>query len=389
MNNTYHSTAMFCGTAIDSRCLTLAFEFYMLTKTQWEELAAEMILWLQKLLPRDQFISRETNPRTIEKELNKLRSTEVWYMYSLEAFASSPRVYNIKSLSQHKRNYLRGVYEDVTDPLRDRVKDHLQFWDELFPNGREENAQVVSKILQIFNTEGKIPIKNFYLPDVQAFFVAKPYKEDNLHYYGDFFLDFSAFCLGDNLQSMADDFADFAQRISETYVNLNARIMLQPKARNDNGHSPYWDYFGRDGCVDDSHLDTNCTEKEWYRTYYLPGVEWMNIVSPLAASHLSMLNSQDSGANGVVVKPLSGGGVLIGADICIGAYCVSDARRLKKLLYPALYPGRNHVPLSWLFAKDEIGESMERLPRDDWAIVPVFDDEIKIASTYLVYEHLG
>jgi hypothetical protein len=57
---------------------------------------------------------------------------------------------------------------------------------------------------------------------------------------------------------------------------------------------------------------------------------------------------------------------------------------VKRFLYPALYPGRCAIPLS-VFRNKIQKESMSNFPRSNWAVVPMFENEIEIVSTYLVF----
>lgn len=184
---------------------------------------------------------------------------------------------------------------------------------------------------------------------------------------------------------MAIHFGEYAKQIAEEYVNMNARVRLQPIGNT------HMRYFGGDGKTDGSHTASNCMEQEWYSTYYLPEVEWLNIISPLARTHLPELDQNTPTSEAVLIEELQGGGLLVKSQKAVAQYGINDALELKRLLYSALYPGSSYKSLRDLFQERDLYKQQPTnfwftsYPRSDWAIVPMFEEEIKIVSTYLVF----
>lgn len=75
---------------------------------------------------------------------------------------------------------------------------------------------------------------------------------------------------------------------------------------------------------------------------------------------------------------------LVKSNKSVEKFDVDDSLNLKRLLYPALFPGGCSFSLRRLFEKDVVNAFMASFPRSDWANVPVFDEEISIVGTDLV-----
>lgn len=391
MEDKYTSSAQYCGQAIDCRCLTLGFEFYLLPYKQMIELARETVLWLSDLLKSD-FVSKHTvsNRRvSVDKALSLLiEKTQQGYGWSYihEAFAISPRVYNSKTMTDYMRDMLRGKYLDPNLELAVSV-DYPAFWDSLGFKKGEDPDVLQAKALQIFREPARKHVTQYVLPDVNALLSVNTYENKRPAFWGGFELSINACCLNNVLDNMADVFSLFAKKLSEKYTNLNLCVMLQPIELSW-GKSPYMRYFGRNGMTDGSHLDMDMVAREWYPSYYLSGVEWFNILSPLCRAHIPEVTATKELPKGVVGEELCGGGLLLRSAKTISDYDVADALQLKKLVYPALYPGRSHIPLRGLFSNDPYRFFAVNYPRSNWAIIPVLDSEVYIVGTDLVFSYV-
>ena len=147
-------------------------------------------------------------------------------------------------------------------------------------------------------------------------------------------------------------------------------------------------YFGHGTEHDGSHEDVGFLPKEWYPTYYLPGVEWFNILSPLVQRHIPEVNTGSVAKQDAHIEKLSGGGLLITSPQSIDAYDIPDARKLKRIVYSALNPGGAYYSIRRKLLVDDDEWMFEGLPRHDWAIVPVFEEEVSIVGTDLVIRSL-
>ena len=341
------STAEYYGELIDCRALTFSFEFYQFTEKMAIDLSMELVLWMEELL-KEGFIRKRSSKKrnvSVEKALQNMKEDiqegKGW-SYVLEAYVSSSSVYNQKTMTCFERK------KDLELPAVSGIDlgvslDYPQYWKDLFPNGREDDEMIRQKIIRLFREEDRI-FKNYYCPcDIQSLISIHSYHNNRNLFYGSYHIDFSAFCLKELLQEMSRDFFGFAKQLAEKYINLNARVRLQPVGET------YRHYFQGYDMLDKSHLEANCGISEWYPTYYLKEVEWMNIVSPLTQAHLENHIGNINVPDSVVVEKLQGGGLLVGSRRDIDEYDISDALELKRLLYPALYPGLGYETLCDLF----------------------------------------
>ena len=387
MNNTFNSTAMHLDHSIDARCLALSVEFYQLKKEEIIELSCSTLQWVTALMD-DAFVVRY-QAEHIKGTASRIKDS--WTQatiegrgcsWSAEAFAACERIYNITSMARHMTSVLRGYH-----PISLEVSaDFSEYWNDLLPLGNDR-ISIIPGILKLFHQTGKKHIAAYLLPDVQMLFTGKPYARDIQQYYGSFKIYCNRFCLGSHLDSFAKSFCDFATALSEEYINMNARVQLQPL--HPGWRSPYMHYFGNYGMVDDSHLDMGYLASEWYPTYYVHGVEWFNILSPLAQTHLPNNSEFLNNAENTYFQKMPHGGSIIASTKMIEAYDVNDAVALKKQIYSALYPGRSSISLKTLFQDDPMKFRFATLPRCDWAIVPLLDNEVTVIGNDLVFSHRG
>ena len=383
------STAEYYGELIDCRALTFSFEFYQFTEKMAIDLSTELLFWMEELLKEGFIIKRaslKNRNTTVEKALIELKEciqSHVGWDYILSAYVVSPIVYNKKTMTcfERKKNLelpaVSGIDLGVSPG-------YPQYWKELFPNGREDDEMIRQKIIRLFREEGRRYKNEYCYCDIQSLISIHSYRNNRNLFYGSYHIDFSALCLKEQLPEMSMEFLRFAKQIAEKYVNLNARVRLQPVGET------HRRYFKGYDMLDKSHLKAECSISEWYCSYYLKEVEWMNIVSPLTQTHLQNHISNMNVPDSVLVKEMNGGGLLVGARKSIKEYDISDALALKRLLYPALYPGLSSYTLRDLFRERDRYKGCKenwglgKYPRSDWAIVPVFEEEIKIVATYLV-----
>ena len=309
--------------------------------------------------------------------MDALTAQKGW-SYGFEGMAISPVVHSIKTYNSYFQNIRRGIYR--SEHIQPGVSvDYREFWDGLFAE-IPDNTAIKQNILRIFRETGKSLVSIYDLPDVQASLGFIPYQRMPNSYYGSFSIHISAFCLTGALADVADTLVSCAKQLSEKYVKLNARVMLQPNI----GPlcNPYMYLFTSLQQTDGSHAENNCAKNEWYSTYYIPGVEWFNIISPLAQKHLSKSLSVPPS---IVSERLSSGGLAIRSAKEIIDYDIPDALKMKQLVYPALYPGLRSISFRTLF-QDEIPKStMSVFPRSDWAIIPVLDNEIDVVYRNVVF----
>jgi len=389
MSNVLQSTLLSYGEVIDCRQLAVRYDFYMLTQEAVSCMCKDIIAWISELLG-DQFITRwDLDGRVVSAK--KLQSIPERFMsdykslsFGCEGYVKSPLAHNLKTLRElrfEKKSAIRTSAAHTGLSV-----DYREYWNSLFPDGRPGDKEIVAAIHRLFSEDRHIR-SLCSIPDLFCHASAHRYSKHPGQYRGSFMLGLNHFCLDGQCDAYADRFLEFACRMAERYKNLNAYVMLEPSGVGIFGmlQMPYKRYFGGKYGYDDSHLDADCAPVEWYDTYNLQGVEWANIISPLAQTHFE---SPIAEAPEVVVKSLPGETVLVRHAKPMSQYNVAAAKQVKQVLQPALYCGGSYIPLKELFCGQVSDFHMLRFPRCDWAIVPMLDGEIRISGNALVFSGL-
>jgi len=388
MEQLFSSTVGHWPEPIDCRQLSLKFDFYFFTMDQVLSMSKDIMEWQEERLSNQFLIRRFVEKKASSKEkafsiFSDHLQSKNYVDYTTNAMVISPLVYNATTL----QNYQRKVQQNlsyISSPSCHHSNDYPDYWNSLFGDKKCDNETIRRNILRIFREENRIMNGGYIYYDAQGWLHVQQYANHPHYFYGSFLFDFSVFCLGSHVDEMAERFAQFAEYLSNTYVKLNARVMLQPP--NYVGwRDPYMSLFGGGKYVDDSHEDANCKNYEWYSTYYLRGVEWFNVISPLAGQYLTHIKHNfDTLLLRVVAK--KDGRLILRSKKRISLYNIPDALAMKRLLLPALYPGMRSWTFRTLFNSFDGSYSFGAFPRCDWAIIPVFESEISIVgNNYLVF----
>lgn len=384
----FSSTAEHWGEPIDCRRLSLTAYFYSLTAEDALAMASDAIMWLSGKMSGRFWVRRCVGKRSVRLDQIMTRFQEEiqgrnFITYTEEAMAISPIVNNLKTY----QDYLRKSYIYGTPTLRSDISiDYPAIWEDLFSKEKLDFDLIRHNILRIFRLEGRKHLGGYYMPDASMSMNILPYRNHPSCYYGEFRIHFTSFGLNSQLDDLAEHFAEYSEHLSQTYRNLNIQIALQPASVYE---SCYMQIFGAHKDIDGSHNDYNCQETEWYQTYYLPGVEWYNSISPLTQHHFCRLSADIESSQHYTVKELLGGSLVVKSRRPISQFDVFDALEMKKCLYPTLLPGMTSIPLRMLFHDNIAKESMSSFPRCTWAIVPVFEEEINLLPNHLVFTSIA
>ena len=386
----FASVALHTSKLVDCRRLILSCDFSLLTEEEIICLSNELMSWAYQLVG-DAFVfdwlcnGRNVSTRNLPKKLPIAISREAGLGLGFDSYVNSPVVRNVSTLRQFQKSIQYGM---VRNSLTVNANwsattsyDYPEYFSILFPSGRPQNEVLIDRVYSIFCEPNKTCLNYPFRPDFTGHFSATPHRNFSDAFYGRAKLSLSAFALGDMINSYAEEFARFAIELSDKYKKINLHVALQPDFMYKNA---YMRYFGNHLIHDGSHEEVGCLEKEWYSTYYLCGVEWMNILSPLAKQHIKPID-QDYRRNNIVVSNLTGGGLLVKSESPILNYTFQDAHAMKSVIVPALYPGGTSVSLKGLFPGPNDWRVHDWCPRNNWAIVPIEKKEIDVVATYLVY----
>lgn len=387
----YNTVFTFAPAAFDCRGLRLAFEFYQLTRDEvclltqdvlrfWDEITAEQFVGSWSIDGKD--VSNKAMKQYVMDVIPYKAPGVLFYRGCVRSSIIPNKTAAIVAV--RKRNY------DPDIPLKLGVStDYMDYCKSRLGKEKPDKDRFLEFVRNTFRLEDKRIFSYWPGDDLRMTFHALPYKSDPSGLYGAFRMEICGACLGEKLNPMAELWRDYLQKLSEKYGKINGRVMFQP-ARGISSASPYMRYFGCNLMHDFSHEEMGLKETEWYPTYYLCGVEWANVISPLAATHVPQLKAEDNLQPDIQIKSLNSGGILVASKRPINEFDVSHLRTMKELVYPALYPGRSAITFSSLFFEDMQGHchfNYMNFPREDWANVPMLDHEIDVVSTCLVYSH--
>lgn len=376
-------TASYWGQAIDCRHLQMNFEFYELSRAATLSLTEELANWVREFLS-DTFISIwKHNGRTIRSGnlVSKVRSTlenSTMASWSIDAHAHSNVVFNVESL----RRYSLRIHQSTISQIGTSI-DFFPYWSMLFPDGRCENDELCRRILQLFSMKNKHSTSLHTFPDMQVYMCMAPHSHNKEVYYGTASVSVSSFCINAQLREVAQLFFDKLYSVSIRYKHINGRVMLQPPTLPI-GSSPYMSYFGQNCGGDGSYNYSGQKANEWYRTYYICGIEWANIISPRAKVHIGGITRDSKEFDHIECQEIENGSIMLGSKKPIDTFDVDDAALLKKLVHRGLYPGCTQFPLRDLFPTGAVRNSFTAYPRRDWAVVPVLENEVSIIGSTLV-----
>ena len=374
---------------IDCRRLQLSVKYHLLNAAQVSQMCNETMRFLYDAFSSNAIFDWMYGSKKVnsQKALDLLcepfaPNTEIRVGFS--GYMPSDVIYNLTTLRKHERTITRvePLYAYGWDAGFLESIDFPEYFDSCFAQGNLDNEEILDKIFNIFCQTNRRYTSFHVFADLGGSFCANPYKTRPGYYFGTASFWISAFCAEKAVDSLAEWFSLFAQRLSEKYININAHIRLQPQRTYEN---PYMRYFGDNVVIDGTHSENGCSPREWYPYYYLCGVEWLNILSPLTRGLLLSDPAEDQTRTQYIWRNLKGGGLLIKSAWPISSYDRVAALEIKNIILDTLYPGKTAIPMKGLFPKSGGRRIYSWCPRSDWEVVPIERDEIGIIGTDLVY----
>lgn len=368
------STAMHIGEIIDCRYLTLAIEFHDLEKSHAQSLVLDVLDWINGQID-DNFVSSwKIDNRSVgtkgfsNKAKEKLQGDSTCFL-GVEAYWKNERIETKQQLRQW-RHFVQYETYMLGWPSPGWSVDFADYWNNnILPHAKDKVA-LKQAIKQLFQEKGRHMIGVCYTPDVECAIFLNPQKGACHLRQGKILIHVSAFALAEFLSETAERWKERLINLAQKHSDLDGRVMLQPRALAYS--SPYMAYFDGGRKLPQG---------------YLLGVEWANVLSPKAQELLSWEGQDRPPEDAIECTPLPGGGLLFASRRNILEYDVDDALLLKSWIKEALYPGPGlgySLPLIMRPANPQ--GTIVRMPRKDWAIVPILEEEIEFWGSQLRFD---
>lgn len=382
----YISMASLYNEVIDCRMIQLELEFYKLTRSQLKNLAEYCYLEIKKLVDDIFYIHWEWEDKHIASEslYKKICTSDGCPDFGFEGYVLGDTVYNEKTFRKHEQK----LFFD-TNASREGMcvsADYIEVFKRYFSDV-ETPEQYKSALSSIFNESGRKKTALWRCCDISGLFYTCPYTNYPNSYRGEYDLKVALPCLGDNAVSFSEKLVEILVGIASCFSNVSGRITLSPLQRPGrcSGHMKY---FGAQIIPKDtSHRKEGYFDIEWNPYYYVCGAEWFNIISPLQLTHIPNIVKDTAALSDVFVQATSNGNVIVRSNKDILKTDIADFKKVKSVLYNALYPGYSKIRLSDLLNFKSF-YSMTK-PRIEWEYIPIFTDEIEVDDMYVIFKHIN
>ena len=144
-----------------------------------------------------------------------------------------------------------------------------------------------------------------------------------------------------------------------------------------------WDYWQESLLGENFERPIGTSSWRSLRHDYLCGYDWANVISPAVHTKLLCSPFPDSDNSIVQMRKLDSGAVFLRLNQSVERTDVVELAYLKRLLYPALYPGGSIFAVNQIKANNTAGF----LPRCRWELCPIDEDEIETSNGAVVFRH--
>lgn len=368
---------------IDSRCLQFELSYYMLGKEQIDNLMISFYTWCQSFMNNQCVAEWFWGRRKITSSSIPFRiSQNTAYTFGMDANVVSNVVYDRKTYKENKQKLLADA--STTRKELDCSKDYYTFFESQFFDIPESPSAWKETLLRFFNEKGRFCLSSVTSTDIHAFASACPYHSKPYLFYGSIRFYVFLYCVSGNISNVVTNMVAFLKEASVSFVNINACVSLSPIV-SPSPCSPHMTYFGGNVFQDGTHISEGVMATEWYKSYYLQGAEWYNIISPLVQQHIPNLSRDISRYINLACETLDTGGIAVWVKQNIDLIDITDLTPMKQLLYPALYPGMMKVGKQFILSRRDSG--LISKPRKRWELIPIFEDEIIVTDATVIFQH--
>ena len=377
----FQSMSGFYGTDTDCRVLFFRIEFSHVHQERVMEAALEYYRFVNAFY-HDEFVSlwqlekegKFCSPRKFEAAIKDLNETPGMVV---ESNAISSGIYNKSQL----RNYLKSHSRNQFD-ARPFSLGYDRYFDKYIRPAIGDPDKLKSAVFALFSESGKTPIDKYEGADSVGIFHSMPDCLGSTYAHGFISFTIAVGCLLGNVDQTAEIFETEMRRLCIVLGLAGGRTGITSFPMHITTEPyPYWKYFGSRKLHTSDPLIPEEHPSNWEKVSYCWGCEWSNVISPVARRRLSP-EPLDKGLKSFIeVEELPSNGLAVKLKRDLSTVDVNDLMKVKRFLYPALYPGKTGIPIEYLSPM-----CPTIALRHHWERIPIFYDEIRIENGYIIFE---
>ena len=297
-----------------------------------------------------------------EDDIDRVCLAEEEQGIEIKGDAISNVIYNKASMKAYHRKMIgfplnKGYSDDYPEYYRKHIKPVLG-----------DKQAVKEALIQLYSEEGKDYLDYDEFDDIYGFILSST-ELYSKKICGEIVLRVSCFFLDSEVDEYAERFHSFLRSIAERISEMSSVVFI--------------------GDVEDDSNFLLCTVNEknyadiikgysWdslARERYLLNVGWSTILSPVTVRLLdNTLVSRYNSDKMFTIERLKNGSLSLKLKSNVSNTKLSDLKKVRRMLYPALRPGY------WDYEIFALDDSWQKMPRSRWQNAPVLDEEIIVLS---------
>jgi len=323
-----------------------------------------------------------------EADSKEAGSTPVELCVDLTAIAKNDSVYNQTTFSKYMQLLRMGLpFCSIPNAFRQCAPDYPAYFASHFPPKCSEPEQLKQSLLRTFNEPGHKSLGFVRGLDLTGGFFGSISTTEPGIYQGKVCLTAVLACIAAHFPEFISVLEAFAVHTAETYGRMNALLGVDvgPMSTDCNPYRMYFSHISREQIANTSANGIPFVASDVYPYYFLCGMSWLNIVS--ANTRTLIPNALELAANNpdLIARNLKNGSLYLRCAADPLNTDIPDIQQGKRILYNALYPGRQQLRISDLY--DTAFYSPPAKPRTNWELVPVDAEEIEVTDTLITLQH--
>ncbi len=380
---TYCSMADYLGESTDCRVIYLEIDFHKINLATMLESAMLFYNSIIHLLGNE-FIAIwfQNGKKVASNQMHDIVKVDQNRLnINFTANKKTQYVFDRTTMNKFGKSLKLGLAAGMVHTTVNYSLDFPDYYEEKITPYLVDKQATLDAIIQLFS-ESKKKTAFYNTFDAYGSFNGFSYEKNKTLYRGHMSFAIGIGCILGNKQLFVDKILAIMKEICSILISANARVGISPWP-NGKYFSTHMKYFGKKCHQDGSHIHADCMPGEWYQYYYLCGVEWANYISPLSKEHLTMEQINELLTSNLYCEQYDTGGLLIKSKKSLMETEIVDLKQIKRYIYPALYPGESEFSLFLKFGETYPGW----LPRANWEMVPMLNDEIDIHEGLAVFRH--